>query len=354
MTRLEKLVSALPEALDGIIVTSEINQEYLTGFRYTDGYVIVTKKNSYVLADFRYIEAAKAQVKEGFEVVLLDSDRINVIKKIFSENGVVRVGVEDRELTVASCEKMKSEYPEISFSGIGVLIEDLREYKDEEEKELIVSAQRIAEAAFDHILGYISPERTEIDIALELEYFMRKNGAEKASFDIIAVSGSASSMPHGVPRPVKLEKGFLTMDFGAVYHGYLSDMTRTVCIGKADDEMKYIYDTVLRAQTESLGAICEGASCREVDKIARDIIYDAGFKGCFGHGLGHGVGMVIHESPSLSPNAKDKLLGVGHVVTCEPGIYIEGKYGVRIEDMVYIGKNGPENLTNCPKNLIEL
>ena len=158
-------------------------------------------------------------------------------------------------------------------------------------------------------------------------------------------------MPHGVPRNVKLENGFFTMDYGALYKGYCSDMTRTVVIGKADADIKKVYNTVLRAQTESLAAFRAGMTGGEADKVARDIIYGEGYEGCFGHSLGHGVGMDIHESPRV---AGDDILKTGHVITCEPGIYIEGKYGCRIEDMVYLSENGPVNLTNCPKELIEL
>ena len=185
---------------------------------------------------------------------------------------------------------------------------------------------------------------------------MKKNGAHVFAFNTIAVSGKQSALPHGVPRNVPLENGFLTIDFGAVYQGYRSDMTRTFCIGKAGDKLKRVYDLVLMAQNAAIDAIFNGErSCFEIDRIARDIIHKNGYKGCFGHGLGHGVGIEIHEAPRLSPSVdKGKTLDIGHVVTVEPGIYIEGKYGVRIEDMIYIGKNGPVNITKMPKNLVEL
>ena len=180
---------------------------------------------------------------------------------------------------------------------------------------------------------------------------MRKFGAEKTSFDTIAVSGSASSLPHGEPRNIKLERGFLTMDFGALYNGYCSDMTRTIVIGKADDEMKKVYNTVLSAQLAALDFVAAGKSGKDCDKIARDIIYGAGYEGCFGHSLGHGVGMYIHENPRLA-GGWDKPLEVGAIVTVEPGIYIEGKYGVRIEDIVCLKKDGFDNLTRSSKVLI--
>lgn len=218
-------------------------------------------------------------------------------------------------------------------------------------------AQDIADAAFTHILGYINPDRTEIDVALELEFFMRSHGAEAEAFQTIAVSGSASSKPHGVPRPVKLEKGFLTMDFGARYKGYCSDMTRTVVIGKADAEMKRLYNTVLKAQLTVIEALEAGErGCRRLDGIARDIIDGTeGYTSAFGHSLGHGVGMYIHENPRLSKAAaEDAVLKVGQVFTDEPGIYLSGKYGCRIEDMLTLTESGLLNFAHSPKELIEL
>ena len=190
----------------------------------------------------------------------------------------------------------------------------------------------------------------------QLEYFMRKNGAEGASFEIIAVSGAASALPHGKSRAIPLCKGFLTMDFGCTVGGYCSDMTRTVVIGKADAEMRRLYDTVLAAQSAALEMLSEGVGCIAADRVARDIIDGAGYSGCFGHGLGHGVGMLVHEAPRLSQYAEaDAVLARGHVVTVEPGIYIEGKYGCRIEDMVAIDKDGKLlNFTKSPKHLIEI
>ena len=182
---------------------------------------------------------------------------------------------------------------------------------------------------------------------------MRKGGSERPAFETIAVSGSASSRPHGEPRNVKLEKGFLTMDFGATCRGYLSDMTRTVSLGRADAEMKAVYETVLRAQKAGLAYVAAGKTGASCDKVARDIIDEAGYRGCFGHSLGHAVGLYIHEDPRLS-GSWDVPLPVGAVVTVEPGIYLEGRFGVRIEDMVYLTESGPVNLTKAPKELIEL
>lgn len=353
MTRLEKLQSKIPSSLDAILVTSEMNQYYLTGFPYTDGYVLVTKTKGLLLTDFRYIEAAKARADKGYEVRQFKGRRKSWMRDLFTELGIRNVGFEDENLTVSALENLKKDFSEITFAPIGDVIEKMREFKDEDEIANIVSAQRIAEKAFDHILGYINPERTETDVALELEFFMRSHGAEGASFKTIAVSGSASSLPHGEPRPVKLEKGFLTMDYGAIFNGYCSDMTRTVCIGKADDEMKRVYNTVLQAQTEAHRAFDFGKTGNDVDAVARKVIDDAGYKGCFGHSLGHGVGLYIHEEPRVSPGCETKLTA-GHVVTNEPGIYIEGKYGVRIEDMVVFHSDRIECITLAPREMIEI
>ena len=217
-----------------------------------------------------------------------------------------------------------------------------------------VSAQRIAERALADLLTRLKYDMTELEVAAELEYLMKKNGSDVPAFDTIAVSGTASSVPHGTPRPIKLERGFLTMDFGAVINGYRSDMTRTVCIGKADAEQRRLYETVLAAQTAAHGAIRAGVTGDEADKVARDLIDGAGYKGCFGHSLGHGVGLEIHELPNLSPKIVGRALVPGNLVTNEPGIYVAGKYGCRIEDMVYIGEDGPECLTESPRELIEI
>jgi Xaa-Pro aminopeptidase len=232
-----------------------------------------------------------------------------------------------------------------------------RKIKTEKEVGKIRKAQEITDKAFSHILGFINGDRTEIEVAAELEYFMRKNGASGLAFDTISVSGKNSSLPHGVPTTAKLTpNSFLTMDYGAKFQGYCSDMTRTVVLGKADEEMKRIYNTVLTAQKAALEAAHEGASCKGLDKIARDIIHGAGYEGCFGHSLGHGVGMFIHESPRLSFAAPDEsVLTRGHVVTFEPGIYLAGKYGCRIEDMACIRPDGSfYNFTKSPKEMIEL
>ena len=322
------------------------------GLNYTDGYVVVAREKAWLLADFRYIEAAKRFESDFLTVILLENRRVT-LGNLFSDNKLSRIGFESENVTCAQLDALKETFPLADFVPCGGIIEKMREIKTPEEVRNIIAAQRIAEKALERLFTLISPNMTEIDVALELEYGMRKLGAEKTSFDTIAVSGTASSMPHGVPRNAKLEKGFLTMDFGALYNGYCSDMTRTVVIGKADTEMKKVYHTVLEAQLAALDFVAAGKLGSDCDKTARDIIYAAGYEGCFGHSLGHGVGMYIHEEPRLS-YTYNKPLEIGAVVTVEPGIYLQGKYGVRIEDMVYLSENGTVNLTEAKKELIEL
>lgn len=355
MQALQALQNKLGVALDAVLVTDERNIRYLCGFPYTDGFLVVTRDSAWAFADSRYIEAARAQIGAGFAVELLRPETKRELPAWLSACGISVLGYEDRCMTCHEQKVWQKDLAQTVMTPVGTLIEDLREYKNEWEMEQIICAQRIAEQAFDHILGYITPDRTERQVALELEFTMRKLGASAASFDTIAVSGKASSLPHGVPRDVKLERGFLTMDFGAVYHGYCSDMTRTVCIGQPDAEMKKVYNTVLDAQNAALEIMAEGLLCLSADRAARRVIEQAGYGDAFGHGLGHGVGLYIHESPRLSPLADPKkALQRGHVVTVEPGIYLEGKYGVRIEDMVLFGQNGPTDITLAPKNLIVL
>ena len=351
MNRIKKLQAVIPAGMDAVLVSSDVSRRYLTGLDYTDGYVLVCREKAYLLADFRYIEVAKKYGGEELEVVLLKGGLPALLGPMISENGIRCMGYEDRKLTCAELSKLKNDFPLMSFEGCGGLIDALREFKDENEIESIIKAQRIAEAAFEHIITVINPEMTENDVALELEYFMRKNGAEGPAFQTIAVSGTASSLPHGVPRNCKLEKGFLTMDFGAKVDGYCSDMTRTVVLGKPDSEMKKVYETVLRAQLDAIEALKNGATGYEADKGARDYIEGQGYVGCFGHGLGHGVGMYIHEAPSVNASNK-KPFATGDVITIEPGIYIEGKYGVRIEDMAVFTSEGMKDITLAPKELI--
>ena len=359
MSKLTKFKTQMAEqGFDAAIISSYVNIRYLTGFDYTDGYVLVTKNKSYVLTDFRYVEAARAAVDANdFEILTPDTSMGVCMCSLLDENQCKTVAFEDATLAVATLERFKTALVGKELvPGASKIADGLRLCKDIDEIEKMKKAQAITDAAFEHILKFLTPNTTEIEAALELEFFMRRMGSEGVAFDTIAVSGSASSLPHGVPRNVKLEKGFFTMDYGAKVDGYCSDMTRTVVIGKADAEIKKVYNTVLTAQKAAIEVIKEGTLCRECDKVARDIINNAGYEGRFGHSLGHGVGMYIHEAPSLSGRApEDMRLMRGHIVTAEPGIYIEGLYGCRIEDMLAIMPDGSTyDFTHSPKDLIEL
>ena len=357
MSHLQRLQAALVSRdVDGTIISSAINQHYLSGFRYSDGYLLVTQQRAYLLADFRYIEAARNAVTE-FEVVRPEGSMLDELKQIVDREQLRRIAIEEASLSCADYQRLAEKLGSSTLcTGASEMLSRLRTVKTPEELQKIARAQEITDLAFSHILSFISPNVTERELALELEFFMRKNGAEGVAFQTIAVSGSASSLPHGVPSDVKLRPGFLTMDFGAKVDGYCSDMTRTVVLGKADADMKMLYNTVLSAQLAALEQLHEGMRCRDADEIARSIIRDAGYGACFGHSLGHGVGLYIHEAPSLSArSAEAVVLERGNVVTVEPGIYLEGKYGCRIEDMVAIDHDGSLlNFTKSPKELIEI
>ena len=357
MTRLQKLQHILAENdIDAAIISSELNQRYISGLHFSDGYILVTQNEGYLITDSRYIEIAKRTVTD-MSVMLANKPMKEMLWDIIKEKQIKRVGVEEDELSLAAYKSFKATFEDCKLlSGASEILKELRVVKSADELLIIEKAQSITDAAFFHILEIITPNMTERDIALELEFFMRKNGADGLAFETIAVSGAASSLPHGKPSDEKLRRGFLTMDFGATYNVYCSDMTITVCFGKADEEMKLVYNTVLRAQTAALENIKGGMTCRDADALARDVIREAGFGANFGHSLGHGVGMYIHESPSLSPKAAEEaVLKPGNVVTVEPGIYLEGKFGCRIEDMITILPDGSVwNFTGSTKELIEI
>ncbi len=340
---------------EAALIFSETNRFYFSGFESSAGAVIITQNDAYLAVDFRYFENAKNKVN-GLKVVMFQK-LYKKISEILNLENVKLIYIETDYLTLDKYSALTKNLDSFKISKENKLsqyIEELRSIKAEEEKGQIVKAQELTDKAFTHILNFIEVGRTEAEIALELEFFMRKSGSEGVAFDTIAVSGKNSSLPHGVPTDKKIENGdFITMDFGAVVNGYRSDMTRTVAVGKITDKQCLVYETVLKAQKAALEAIKPNTQCNSIDKIARDIIDNAGFNGCFGHGLGHSVGLEIHENPSL--NTRDiTLLKRGMVLTVEPGIYIENEFGVRIEDMVYLTDGGVENLTKSPKELIIL
>ena len=355
MTRVEKIRSTLKSrGIDALVVLDELNQQYLSGFAFTDGLLLITQQRAFLITDFRYFEMAENEAYSDFEVIMPEK-RLDTVTKILKEDGCNTVGLEGASVSYETFLKYSENYPFVKFVDIGSIIEEQREIKDESEIALMQKAQDITDNAFSELLNHITPNMTEIEVAAELEYFMRKSGASGLAFETIAVSGDASALPHGTPRNVKLKSGFLTMDFGAKYKGYCSDMTRTVVIGKADEKIKQLYNTVLEAQKRGIAAVRAGADCAKCDKAARDFIdsYEE-YKGTFGHSLGHGVGLFIHESPRLSRVASGRALRVGEIVTVEPGIYLYGKYGCRIEDMVAVQENGVYNFTHSTKELIEI
>jgi Xaa-Pro aminopeptidase len=297
---------------------------------------------------------AEKAVSSDFEITMT-KDRRQFLHNAIEKDSVKTVGFEGNSVSYSKFKAYSEEYKEVSFIDIGDTIEVIRQIKTPEEIQFIQKAQDITDAAFSHVLGMLTPEMTELEVAAELEYAMRRGGAEGISFDTIAVSGDASSLPHGTPRDCKLKRGFLTMDFGAKYKGYCADMTRTVVIGLADGEMKKLYNTVLEAQKAALDFIRAGVDAAEADSVARDII-DAfpEFKGTFGHSLGHSIGLFVHETPGLSQRYKGKVLRRGEIFSCEPGIYLFGKYGCRIEDLVAVEDNGAYNFTHSAKELIEI
>lgn len=375
------------DMLKAIIVTDSYNMRYISGYR-GEGMLLIYGDRKYVITDSRYTEQAEIEcpeyscvdiAKKGYFKTIAELLHIDKCKTGREADGVqigreadsdvdkeadrvathnlrrktsFRVGFENKSISYNDYSSLEKALEGCEFYELDNKLDKLRQIKNDEEIEKIRTAESIGDEAFTHILSFIRPGLTEKEVALELEYFMKKNGAEKLSFDTIAASGTNSSMPHAIPTDKVLEEGdFLTMDFGCVYEGYCSDMTRTVAVGSVSDNMKYVYDVVLKAQLAALKAVKPGAKCSDVDKIARDIIADAGYGNCFGHGLGHSVGLFIHEEPRLSPKCDD-ILQPGMLMTVEPGIYIPGRFGVRIEDLVVVSENGCINLTNSPKELI--
>lgn len=332
---------------------------YFSGFAGATGYFYISKKRQVLMTDFRYIFQAKEEVLPGITVMEPEKNYRELLRTLVREDGVKSLAFEGMEILYNDF-ALLSEYVKgenglpLQWVPLKEELSGLRAIKTAEEIKKIRQAEHIGDLAFSHILNVLKPGMTELQVAAELEYAMKKNGAEGFSFDTIAASGIHSSMPHAVPTEKKLEKGeFLTMDFGCVYQGYCSDMTRTVVIGKADEEQKKVYDAVLTAQKKALEAIKADVCGRDIDKVARDYIYENGYEGCFGHGLGHSVGLFIHENPRFSPSCDDKI-PEGAVITVEPGIYLENYYGVRIEDLVVVTKDGYENLTASEKKLLEI
>lgn len=351
--RLKLLRSYMAEQeLDGLVISKPVNRRYFSGFAGTAGLLLITEKKAQLITDFRYIEQAGKQAK-GFEIVRHGKSIYETVNHLIGELHVKRIGFEADHVSFETYELLSKTLASAALAPIK--LDQLREQKDSDEIVLIKRAVAIADTAFSHILSLIRAGMSELDVAFELESTMRKLGSERPAFATIVASGARSAMPHGIASDKLLEPGdFVTMDFGAVYQGYHSDMTRTVVIGRATDRQKDLYQTVLSAQLAGLTAVRASRLCREVDAAARDIIAAAGFGEYFGHGLGHCVGLAIHEEPRLSPANEFGVLAENMVVTVEPGVYLPDWGGVRIEDLVVVTADGCDILTASEKQLIEI
>ena len=343
--------------LDGILLCSEANRFYASAFHTMadeDARVIITKAASYFITDSRYTEAANAEIQDA-EIIIREnaSGYMDLLKKIIDEDNVKVLGFEDEAMTV----KDYNSYTEklgCEFVPVSDLLTELRQSKDDDEIANMIKAQRISEMALEKLLKEIRAGMTEKEIAARLQYLMLEGGAERMSFEPIVASGPNSSMPHAVPTDRKVQNGdFLTIDFGCVYGGYCSDMTRTVAIGNATEEMKKVYSVVLEAQLKGISIAKEGIAGKDVHQAAQDVISAAGYGEYFGHGFGHSLGIEIHENPNFNLKA-EKPIPHNAVLSAEPGIYLPGKFGVRIEDVIVLKEDGCEDITMFPKELIIL
>ncbi|MGG0665796.1 Xaa-Pro peptidase family protein [Viridibacillus arvi] len=354
MGKLEKLRAVLEEqGLESLIITNDQNRRYLTGFTGSAGTVLVTKNKAFLFVDFRYVQQAQDQAMD-FTVQEIDrAVMYEVISNTLQEENIGRVGFEEKNITYY-LHSLFAKHIQAELVPVSGAVEKLRMIKLPEEIEKIKIAASISDAAFTHILDYIKPGISEIDIANELEFYMRKKGATSSAFDMIIASGHRSALPHGVASNKLIEEGdIITLDFGAYYDGYRSDMTRTIAIGQPTEEMREIYNIVHGALENALAHMKAGITGKEADALTRQYIEEKGFGKQYGHGSGHGIGLDIHEDIFMSTVSEDALQE-GMVLTVEPGIYLPNIGGVRIEDDVLIKEDGIEILTSSPKELIIL
>lgn len=355
INRIEYLRKQIPEDKSGFIIKSYINRFYYTGFHSSAGCLLITKNSATLFVDFRYYEAAKKSVPKGIDVVCY-SILYETLNFVLKKENISTLFFEDDFVTVSEYSTMKDELcVDVSYDlGLSDLILSQRCVKSQFEIEKIKKAQEISEKAYIEVLNFVKEGVSEKTIALELEYLMKKYGAQKVAFDLIVVAGKNSSLPHGVPSDKLIQQGdFITFDIGAVYDGYHSDMTRTVALDYATDEMRKVYDIVLNAHYEAQKQIKVGNTCADVDNAARNYIDKHGYGEYFGHSTGHGVGLEIHEKPTVYKTNKN-VLKKGMIITDEPGIYLPDKFGVRIEDMFLVKDNESESLANIDKELIIL
>lgn len=357
MTKTRELAFLLPEYADAALIISNSNRHYFTGFESSLGYLLVTKKETYLFVDFRYAEAAR-KIAKNCKVIEFSkfADRL---KEVVATEAIHVLMLEGSAFTINDVNAVEdilklTHTSTIKNDELDKIIARMRIVKEKEEIEKMKTAQKLTEEAYLDTLKLIKEGVTERELALHLEMHMRKNGARGVAFDLIVISGEKTSMPHGVPSDNKIKNGdFIAFDIGADFDGYKSDMTRTVALGEVSDYQIKVYETVQKAQQAALDAIKDGVPCGKVDDAARSIINNAGFEGTFGHATGHGVGLDIHEKPSVSPKSQF-VLHSGMVITAEPGIYLAGQFGVRIEDMVLVTKSGFENFATLSKDLLVL
>ena len=342
MTRTDRLRTLLKDN-EGVIISGYAYIFYFAGFTSEDALLFITHKHQILITDSRYSVQARLQAKD-FEIHDITEGAAKIAEKLDAEV----LGFEEEHVTVKQLAMFQKFGKKLK--PMQKLLNGMRAVKDADEIRRIRNAEALGDAAMSHLLEKLHVGMTELDAALLLEFYMRKNGATKTSFDPIVASGVRSSMPHGTATDKIIEKGdFVTFDFGCVLDGYCSDMTRTVVMGNCSDRQKEIYEVVLKAQLAGISAAAPGVKCSDIDKAARTVIEDAGYGECFGHSLGHSLGIEIHEQPVFSPNCQE-LTEIGNVITVEPGIYIDGFGGVRIEDVIVIGEN-TENLTKSCKEL---
>ncbi len=350
--RLENLRKRMLSAgLDAVLVSSSSNIRYLSGFSGSESDLVVTKSGAYLLCDSRY--TLQAQLECPHCTVLNTGEGIyNLVCGIIYEQSIKRLGFEDRSISFAAASKMSQKISSAELVPVGNLVSDIRIIKDETEIAALKKAAFIADGAFRHALSVIKPGVREIEVAAEIEYYMRKNGAEKPSFDTIVASGENSAKPHGTASEKPIDSGdFIVMDFGCVVDGYCSDITRTVALGNITKTQKSVYSAVLFTQLKMVNSLCSGMPCAQTDTLARNIFSTFSMEKHFTHALGHGVGLDVHEQPTLSRRS-DITLCNNMVVTVEPGLYFDGKYGVRIEDTVVMSGGKAYPLTSSPKELI--
>ena len=336
--------------LDALLIFDEKNQRFAAGFPFTDGAVIVAREKAWLLTDSRYIEAAEKAAGGCACVQMFDQQHplMSLIKAALAEAKVERLGAEEESLSYARWANLERLLG-VKLQGAQSILRTLRASKTDEEIQSMIRAQRISEKALEEVLQIIKPGMTEREVMAELVYHMLKNGSEGNSFDPIVVTGKKTSMPHGVPGDEVIRAGdFITMDFGSLKDGYCSDMTRTVAVGYATEEMRNVYDIVLKAQLAGIAAARAGIPGKEIDAAARKVITEAGYGPYFGHGFGHSLGLDIHEPPFAGPTGEAPM-AEGDLCSAEPGIYLPGKFGVRIEDVMILRSTGAEVITKAPK-----